>query len=137
MKIRLVDGTIYLASRVEITNGRLEIDIQDKTAEEVQAIFNVPANLTRIQLLTDENEVFGDGFVGWTVYGGVMLNGQIKTAILTKETDTTQERIVNAEANALAATAAAEEAKTLAGDNATQVTDLQLAICELYEGLGV
>ena len=51
MKIRLIDGSVHEAKRAEVMNGRLEIDIQDKTAEEIQDIFSVPALLTNIELL--------------------------------------------------------------------------------------
>lgn len=110
MKIRLIGGNIHNIKRAEIINGRLEIDIDDKTAEEVQAMFSVPANLEKIELLTDEEDVYGD-IIGWTVYGGVMLNGDTKTAILTKPVDVTEKRITSAEADALfAKTATVQQA---------------------------
>lgn len=108
MKIRLVDQTIYTVNRAEIVDGRLEIDFVDKTAEEVQEIFQTPANLTAIDLLTDADDQFGQ-LAGWSVYGGVTLVGDIKTAILTKAPNVTEERITAAEADALAAKAAAAE----------------------------
>lgn len=114
MKIRLVDKTIYSVNRAEIVDGRLEIDFADKTAEEVQAIFQVPANLAAIDLLTDADDQFGQ-LAGWSVYGGVTLVGDTKTAILTKAPNVTEERITAAEADALAAkTAAAEQAQDIA-----------------------
>lgn len=108
MKIRLVDKTIYSVTRAEIVNGRLEIDFFDKTAEEVQDLCQVPANLDEIELLTDGEEVYGK-LSGWSVYGGVTLVGDTKTAILTKAPNVTEERITSAEADALAAKAAAAE----------------------------
>lgn len=124
MKTRMVDGTVYTVSRAEVTNGRLEIDHQDKTTEEVQDIYSTPGNLHLIELLSDSGEKFGK-LSGWTVYGGVMLNGQTKTAILTKEPDATAERITSAEAAAL-------EAKTLAEETAdnlsTAITELTMAM---------
>ena len=124
MKTRMVDGTVYTVSRAEVTNGRLEIDHQDKTTEEVQEIYSTPGNLHLIELLSDSGEKFGE-LPGWTVYGGVMLNGQTKTAILTKEPDATAERITNVEAAVL-------EAKTLAEETAdnldTAITELTIAM---------
>lgn len=120
MKTRLVDGSIYPVSRAEVTNGRLEIDFKDKTAEEVQDIFSNPANIQKIDLLTDAGDKFGE-LPGWTVYGGVCLVDDTKTAILTKEPDLTAERITSAEATAL-------EAKTLASETAG---NLEAAITEL------
>ncbi|MBC5689790.1 hypothetical protein H8S37_12775 [Mediterraneibacter sp. NSJ-55] len=134
MKIRLVDKTIYTVSRAEIVNSRLEIDFIDKTAEEVQEIFSVPANLETIELLTDSEEKFGE-LPGWSVLGGVLLNNETKTVILTKAIDVTEQRLTSAEANALSAKTEAEEAKKATDINATQITDLQLAVVEIYEGM--
>lgn len=150
MRLRLVDGTVYEITRADVIDGRLEIDMEDKTAEEVQNIFSVPANLSMIELMTDAEDVFGE-LPGWTVYGGVMLNGETKTAILTKPADATEERLTAAESNAIVAKTIAQEAKNetedqktkveavqkLSGENADQITDLQMALCELYEGMEV
>ena len=136
MKIRLLNGEIYDVVRAEVTNGRLELDFQNKTAEELQDTFSVPALLTNIELLTDTEDKTGD-VPGWTVYGGVMTLGDTKTVILTKALNITEQRLADAEANAIAANSMAEVAKTMSTETATQVTDLQLAICELYEGMEV
>lgn len=132
MKIKFIDGSVLEVTRAEITNGRLEIDFQNKSAEELQDIFSVPALLTNIELLTENEEKTGD-VPGWTVYGGVMTLGDTKTVILTKAIDVTEQRLANAEANSIAANTAAEVAKTMSTGTATEVTDLQLAVCELYE----
>lgn len=108
MKIRLVDKSVYEITRAEIISGRFEIDFADKTAEEVQGIFSVPANLGTIELLTDEDGLYGI-HTNWTKYSGVMLNGNVKTAILTQPADVTEERVTAAEANALAAKTATED----------------------------
>lgn len=128
MKIKLVDGIIYLVSRAEIVNNRLEIDFTDKTAEEVQNIFSAQGNLTEIKLLTDVGEEFGM-LPGFTVYGGTILNKEIKTALLIKESDKTAQRITQAETSALAAMAKANE-------GAQEITATQLALCEVYELIG-
>lgn len=124
MKMKLIDGSIYPITRAEVTNGRLEIDFKDKTAEEVQDILSAPANLQMVELLTDAGEKFGE-LPGWTVYGGVCLVGDTKTAILTKEADVTAVRITSAEAIAL-------EAKALASETAdnldTAITELTMAM---------
>ncbi|MXP77218.1 hypothetical protein GN277_18100 [Lachnospiraceae bacterium WCA-9-b2] len=136
MKIKLIDGSVYDVVRAEVTNGRLELDFQNKTAEELQDTFSVPALLTNIELLTDTEDKTGD-VPGWTVYGGVMTLGDIKMVILTKSVNVTEQRLADAEANVIAANSVAEVAKTMSLETATQVTDLQLAICELYEGMEV
>lgn len=136
MKIKLVNGTVYAVTRAEVTNGRLEIDFNDRTAEEAQTIFGNPAEVSNIELLTGDGEKFGE-LPGWTVYGGATLLGGTVTVILTKEINSTAERITNAEARALSASTTAESAKALSEDTASQVTDLQMAMCEIYEGMGV
>lgn len=136
MQIKLVDGTIYPVNRADVTDGRLEIDFQTQTAEELQKIFTVSGNISNIELLTDAGDKFGD-LPGWTVFGGVTLVGKTKTVILTKETDTTAERLVKVEADAIAANAAAKAAKELSEDAANQITDLQMAMTEIYESVEV
>ena len=134
MQIRLVSGAVYAVTRAEVTDGRLEIDFRDR--EEIQDIFTNSVNLANIELLTDESEMFGE-LPGWTVYGGVTLVGDTRTVILTKETDSVTERLTNVAADALAASVLAESVKKLSEDTASQVTDLQMALCEIFEGMGV
>lgn len=122
MKIKLIDGTIHNVDRAEIVDGRLEIDISDKTAEEVQALFSTPGNLSKIELLTDAEDLFGE-LPGWTTYGGVMLNGDTKTAILTKPVDQTEERIAAVETAAL-------EAKTAAESQVAEIEQIKKEIAE-------
>lgn len=109
MKIRLVDKTVYAVKRIEIVDGRLEVDFLEKSAEEIDAICSVPANWAEIEFLTDAGEVFSNGVRGWSVYGGTLILGDVKTAIFTKAPNVTEERLTAAEADALAARAATEE----------------------------
>ena len=97
MKLRLVGNETYPIERAEIVDGRLEIDFKEKTAEEVQSICDNPGNLDKIELLTDADEVFSV-LDGWTKYGGVTLNGEIKTALLSQPANITEERVTSAEA---------------------------------------
>lgn len=135
MKIKLVDNTIYNVTRADVTNGRLEIDFTGtkKTTEEIQEIFTDPSKLVNIELLNDDNEKFGD-LPGWIVYGGIMVMNDTKTVLLTKEPDTTADRLARAEANAISANSNAKTAKELSQETAGQVTDLQIALTEIYEG---
>lgn len=143
MKLRLVNNETYPIERAEIVDGRLEIDFKEKTAEEVQVICDDPGNLDQIELLTDADDVFSV-LDGWTKYGGVMLNGEIKTAILSQPANITEKRITSAEATAAEAKQEVkDQAETIKaieeanGANEQQITDLQLALCEIYEGLEV
>lgn len=109
MKIRLVDKSEYKISRAEIISGRMEIDFEDKTAEEVEQICSASANFAEIELLTDDGEIFSDGIKDWTVYGGTILKDGVKTAIMTKSVNVTERRLTAAEADALAAKKATED----------------------------
>lgn len=136
MKIKLLDNSIYPVTRVEVINGRLELDFKTKTAEELQEIFSKHSRLKKIVLMDDENNPNGDQ-KDWTVYAGIHYFGDTKTVILTKEVDDMQKRLTDAEANALEAATLAQSAKATTEDIAQQVTDLQMAMCELYEGAEV
>lgn len=136
MKIKLVDGSVHSVTRAEVTDGRFEIDFKEESCEDIQEIFLNPVNLASIELQTLDGEKFGE-VPGYTVYSGIMFMGDTKTVILAQETDKVQERITNAEAKALSASVAAESAKALSEDTASQVTDIQMAMCEIYEGMGV
>lgn len=129
MKIKLVDGSVYWVDRAEIINGRLEIDFQNSSAEEVQEIFSEQGNIANIELLTDDSEKFGE-IPGFTVYGGVMVLGDIKTVILTKEVDLREERLAGIEAAILEMQNSTENVRsTLQG----AVDMLQECILEMSE----
>lgn len=129
MKIKLVDQSVYQVVRAEITSGRLEIDFKDKPVEEIQPIFMEQGNLVNIELLTDDNETFGE-VPGFTVYGGIMVLGDIRTVILTKEVDAGAERLASIEADILEAKNSTENVR-----NALQNTIdmLQECILEMSE----
>ena len=120
MKIKLLNGNIYDVVRAEVTNGRLELDFHNKTAEELQDTFSVPALLTNIELLTDTEDKTGD-VPGWTVYGGVMTLGDTKTVILTKAVNITEQRLADAEAKAQ------KKAEQTIAENAAQCEALKRA----------
>ena len=96
MKIKLIDGSVYSVERAEVINGRLEVDFRDKSAEEIQTIFTEKGNIANIELLTNDGNKFGE-VPGFTSYGGVMVFGDIRTVILTKDVDMKEERLVGIE----------------------------------------
>lgn len=107
MKARLINKTTYNIERAEIINSCLELDMKENTAEELQEVFRNPANLSTIELMTDEGSVFSK-LEGWTKYGGITLSGEKKTVILTQAASVTEERITAAESAALEARQTAE-----------------------------
>ena len=96
MKIKLIDGSVYSAERAEVTNGRLEVDFINKSAEEIQTIFTEKGNIANIELLTNDGDKFGE-VPGFASYGGVLVLGDIRTVILTKDVDMKEERLVGIE----------------------------------------
>lgn len=110
LKIKLVDGTVYPVVRAEITNGRLEIDFEDKSCEEIQKIFSAQNNLNSIELLNMDEEKYGE-VIRYAKYCGVTLVGETKTVILTQTLDVTEQRLISAEADALKARTIAEDLK--------------------------
>lgn len=123
MKIRLVDQTTYDVVRNDIIDGCLEIEIQDKTAEELQTIFSNASNLSHIDLLTDDGDVYGQ-FDNWTKYGGVLLNGDSCVVMLTQPVDINEQRLTTAESNALSALSAANSANEIVTNMSTQVSNI-------------
>ena len=117
MKLKLLNEEVHEIERAEVVDGRLEVDIKGKTAEEVQQIFSQPSNLDTIELLTDAKDVFSI-LTGWTKYGGVMLNGDLKTAILTQPADKTEKRLTSAEADA-------EQARKIAEEQADDIAEIK------------
>ena len=72
------------------------------------------------------------------------LNGEIKTALLSQPANITEERVTSAEAataevkqTVKAQAAIIKKIEEANGANEQQITDLQLALCEIYEGLEV
>lgn len=64
-----------------------------------------------------------------------MLNGDIKTAILIKPKEDMEKRITAVWAEAVKAVGIAESSEKAVSENAQQITDLQMALCEIYEGM--
>lgn len=126
-KIKLVDKTEYAATRAEIKEGRLEIDIVGKTSEEIQSIFrDNPANLAVIKLYIESGELFGTLY-DWMEYGGILLNGDTNTVILSQVKDTLEARLIRMESDQVAMRSAAMIV-------AVDFTDVQALKCKgLYK----
>lgn len=130
MKIRLVDQTEYDVVRNDIVNGCLEIEMENKTAEEMQTIFSNASNLSHIDLIANDDKVYGE-FDNWTKYGGVLLNGDSCVAMLTQPADVTEKRLTTAESNALSAVTVANAASDTVSDLTTQVSSLSGTVSDM------
>lgn len=129
-KIKLTDGTIIEASTVEVVNGVLQITTKDTTVEKLAKLFKNASNTSLITLMT-ESGVESGYKQGFTSFAGIMYNPDgSKTVEIFQPRDTTEARIANAEA-------AAHLANEKIAENASDITNLQLAVVELYESMPV
>lgn len=105
MKLKTSNG-IYGIVNAKHKEGKLNIEFSDKTCEELQEIFSEKDNLARLELLA-EAEVFSV-ITGYVVLERVILRGDVKTVVLSKEVDNAEKRIT-ALSETLSETAAVTE----------------------------
>lgn len=147
MKIQLVDLTQYEINDIAVDNGTLKIDFKDKTAEEIETLLSNSGNLNKIEVLEEETSESLYYFSGFTVFEGVYIKGDVKRGMLSKQPDPLLSRLDQAEQNSIEATTTAGTANTTAEDakktaesanestttNASDITNLQEALAEVYE----
>lgn len=125
-KIKLTDGTIINASNVEVVNGTLKITTTENTVEGLAEIFSDKSKTNYITLLTDSDKECGYK-TGFTSFAGINYDAEgNKTVELFQPKDVTEARIANAEA-------AANMTNDKLASIETDITDVQLALVELYE----
>lgn len=125
-KIKLTNGTIINASTVEVVNGTLKITTTENTVEGLAGLFSDSANTNYIALLTEGGKECGYK-TGFTSFAGINYDAEgNKTVELFQPKDVTEARIANAEA---AANMVNEKVSSIE----TDITDVQLALVELYE----
>lgn len=121
-KIKLTNGEIINAESVELTNGILKITTKELTVEELATLFSNKENASLITLMT----VGGveSGFKsGFTSFAGINYGTDgSKTIELFQPKDVTESRLSNVEATA--------------NSVINSVTDVELAMVELYEMIG-
>lgn len=136
-KIKLVDGTIIDAVDVELVNGVLKITVKKNRIEELIELFEDKSNTSYIVLMTESGVECGYK-TGFTSFAGIMYHADgTKVIELFQPVDATEARISNAEgaANSAVNTAnqTSEDAKNMASEMSAAITDVELAITELYE----
>lgn len=124
-KIRLVDGTELNITNIELVKGNLRISTTEKTVEELAALFSDKGNISLIVLLTDGGVETGFK-AGFTNMAGINYVDGEKTVELFQPVDTTETRLANAETSA---NLAIKQTET----NCNDITDVQMALAELYE----
>lgn len=139
--IKLVDGTLISASKVELVNGVLQITTSDLTVEELAALFKDKSKTNLITLLTESGKE--SGFKeGFTSFAGINYDTEgNKTVELFQPADVTEARISNAESTANLANATAESASAkttaLAEQNVELAATVDSILTDVIPGLMV
>lgn len=118
-KIKLADGTMVNISNIDFVNGILKISTPDSTVEELAEMFSNKSNTNLITIMARNGKVCGYKS-GFTSFAGITYDADgTKTIELFQPMDTTEARISNAE--------------SMANQVNNGLTDVELAITELYE----
>lgn len=84
-------------------DGALHIKFEEKTCEELQAIFSDKDSIARLETMTDD-DVLTSVITGYVVLERVELRDGVKKVILGKEIDNTEKRITQVSASLAANT---------------------------------
>lgn len=129
MELIFADATKIQTQSVQETGGKLEIKVINIAPVQLRELFTDPVK-TKIMRITEREQNIAE-YEGYTeFYRMEEYTGGIYGVALEKAGKTTAERLAEVETE----NAALKEALVNAN---TQITDLQMAICELYENMGV
>ena len=121
-KIKLTNGIIINADSVDLTNGVLRITTSEFTVEELATLFSDKNNTSHIILMTESGLETGYK-TGFTSFAGINYDADgTKTVELFQPKDVTEARLSNVEATT--------------NTVASSITDVELAMVELYEMIG-
>ena len=100
MKIRFVDNSILDVKDIMIENNMLQIFFNDKPIEEIKTILSSTTNLTKIEVLDDNDNpyVYYENF---TVFAGIYINNEITKGMLLQEVDPVEKRLNEVEKNSI------------------------------------
>lgn len=121
-KIKLTNGIIINADSIDLTNGVLRITTSEFTVEELATLFSDKNNTNHITLMTKSGLETGYK-TGFTSFAGINYDADgTKTVELFQPKDVTEARLSNVEA--------------ATNSVASSITDVELAMVELYEMIG-
>lgn len=120
MKLK-TSNSIYDIVNAEHKEGKLKIEFQDKTCEELQEIFSDKNSLARLEVYTDDDALMSV-IPGYVVLESIILRGSTKTVVLAKETGDVEQRITEL-AESLSGTA--QEAGQAAETSAENTADIE------------
>lgn len=121
-KIKLTNGIIINADSIDLSNGVLRITTSEFTVEELATLFSDKNNTNHITLMTESGLETGYK-TGFTSFAGINYDANgTKTVELFQPKDVTEARLSNVEATT--------------NTVASSITDVELAMVELYEMIG-
>ena len=98
MKARLIDGTEYTFLDSNIENGTLVMSFEGQDSETLQTAFKNESNLSKIELIADDEGVYGY-YENYTKYAGIFLKDDVCTVYLTQPKDELESRVGTIESN--------------------------------------
>ena len=120
MKLKTSTGS-YTIAAVNHENGKLNIEFQEKTCEELQEIFSNKNSLARLEIYMDDDGLMSV-IPGYVVLESIVLRDDTKTVVLAKETDDVEQRITGL---AEKLSGAAQEAGQAAETSAENTADIE------------
>ena len=120
MKLKTSTGSYSIAT-ANHENGKLNIEFQEKTCEELQEIFSDKNSLAHLEVYTDDDSLMSV-IPGYVVLEQIILKDDIKTVVLAKETDDVEQRITEL---AETISGAAQEAGQAAEATAENTADIE------------
>ena len=123
MQLNFKDGTSLQVQKVVESGGRLQVLVAGTQPEQLRTLFTDPLKTGHMKV-TERGETLAEYEEYTEFYRTEEYTGKIYGVVVNQVGKSVEERLAETEE---------ENAK----NNGRQITDLQLAVCELYEGTGV
>ena len=123
MKLKTSTGSYSIAT-ANHENGKLNIEFEDKTCEDLQIIFSDKNSLAHLEVYTDDDSLMSV-IPGYVVLESIVLQGDTKTVILAKETDDVEQRITELAENLSGAAQEAGQAAEATAENTADIERLK------------
>lgn len=130
MILKFNDATEIQVQQVTETGGRLQVLVANTTPEHLRVLFTDPLKTQHMRV--EEREQLVGEYEGYTEFFRTEeYTGKLYGVVVNQVGKSTEERLASMEQGQ-------DELKEAQEQDAKQITDLQMAICELYEmGVGV
>lgn len=129
MQLNFKDGTSLQVQKVVESGGRLQVLVAGTQPEQLRTLFTDPLK-TGYMKVTERGETLAEYAEYTEFYRTEEYTGKIYGVVVNQVGKSVEERLAETEEKT-------DELIENAKNNGRQITDLQLAVCELYEGTGV